>query len=252
MYWNVPGSDFATVTALVQLLQWSGGRRPASAVGYLYKEEGGHVHRHVIRSYGGVSNFVSAHADVFALEPKGPGETCANIRLLTVQESLLARPCVAPPCRYFLAGKCSKGNACQFSHATATALLPLTLARAAEVRLDALRSQVEYYLSDVNLRHDSFFQELIRSSKDGWIPLGAVLGCPRMRDLGASAEELVVALRQAQQLQVRELPKGAEAVRRTSPLPPFEVCATAQEKQAPLCEKREASLTEQPLVLLKD
>ncbi|CAE7582181.1 Amacr [Symbiodinium pilosum] len=49
--------------ALAQLLQWSGGSRPASAVGYIYKEEGGNLHRWVVQSHGGVQNFVAAHAD---------------------------------------------------------------------------------------------------------------------------------------------------------------------------------------------
>ncbi|CAE7033709.1 Amacr [Symbiodinium natans] len=73
-YWRVPeGGEDATVFALAQLLQWSGGSRPASAVGYIYREEGGNLHRWVVQSYGGVQNFVAAHADVFALEPRKPG-----------------------------------------------------------------------------------------------------------------------------------------------------------------------------------
>eukprot|EP00438_Fugacium_kawagutii_P024235 Skav223096 [mRNA] locus=scaffold419:537488:545214:+ [translate_table: standard] len=73
------GGDNATVLALVQLLQWSGGSRPASAVGYIYQQEGGNLHRWVLQHHGGVHNFVAAHSDaplpapVFVLEPKKPG-----------------------------------------------------------------------------------------------------------------------------------------------------------------------------------
>eukprot|EP00439_Symbiodinium_sp_Y106_P083184 s1288_g23.t1 len=72
-YWKVPeGGEDATVFALAQLLQWNGGSRPASAVGYIYREEGGSLHRWVVQSHGGVQNFVNAHPDVFALEPRKP------------------------------------------------------------------------------------------------------------------------------------------------------------------------------------
>eukprot|EP00435_Cladocopium_sp_Y103_P028880 s380_g7.t1 len=71
-YWSDAGGDHATVLALVQLLQWSGGSCPASAVGYIYQQEGGGTHRWVLQHHGGVQNFVSAHSDVFVLEPKKP------------------------------------------------------------------------------------------------------------------------------------------------------------------------------------
>ncbi|CAE7564828.1 Amacr [Symbiodinium sp. CCMP2456] len=58
-----PGGEDATVFALAQLLQWNGGSRPASAVGYIYREEGGSLYRWVVQSHGGVQNFVNAHAD---------------------------------------------------------------------------------------------------------------------------------------------------------------------------------------------
>lgn len=76
------------------------------------------MHRRNIYGYGGVRGFVDAHADVFALEPAGPGEKCPSIRLRPPQERL-AWPVVmsAPSCRYHQLGMCNRGADCRFSHA---------------------------------------------------------------------------------------------------------------------------------------
>ncbi|CAJ1399781.1 unnamed protein product [Effrenium voratum] len=235
--WADASGEDATVMALAHLLQWSGGSRPASAVGYIYQEEGGSMHRWVVQSHGGVQNFVAAHPEAFVLEPMKPGERCPTIRLRNAWEQSSA-----PVCHYFRAGRCNKGMGCKFSHA---GLTPTMCQAFDNLRMESLRSQVEYYLSDDNLANDAFFQAMIRGSSGGWIPITAFLGCPRMKQLGASASEIVAALRWSTQLQLREWPEGAEEVRRKAPLP------EQQAKRAPAPTKEE-SLEERPLTLLKD
>lgn len=246
MGWQAEDDDWATVHALIQLLQTDGGSRPASAVGYIYSGVGGAYHRHVINSYGSVTNFVYAHSDVFALEPKKAGQTCATIRLLTPQEAMASQLGFAAPCRFYQSGKCNKGAACKFRHCKNEQLLTQHGYGYAEERLDSLRSQVEHYLSDSNLIVDDFFHDLVTKSQGGWVPITAFLSCPRIQSIGASAKEMITALRFSRNLQLREWPDGEEAVRRFVPPPPLT-------KKTPddLPEACEPSLDELPLQLLR-
>jgi len=82
-----------------------------------------------------------------------------------------------------------------------------------------VRTQVEYYLSDKNLCRDRFFHERISSSEGGWLPMGLILGCPRMQSMGATEEDVFSALEESH----LEIVKADEmsAVRRpmSAPLP---------------------------------
>ncbi|CAE7564838.1 unnamed protein product [Symbiodinium sp. CCMP2456] len=115
------------------------------------------------------------------------------------------------------------------------------------LRMEALRLQVEYYLSDENLLTDNFFQDLIHSSDGGWIAVESFLGCPRIQQLRATASELIAALRWSKQLRLREWPQGKEAICRTSPPPKPKVHATTVPVPA-----GEDSLEFRPLTLLRD
>merc|ERR1740121_3225775 len=79
-----------------------------------------------------------------------------------------------------------------------------------EVDLQALRTQLEYYLSDDNLQRDRFFHEAISANDGGWLEMNNIMACKRVKTLGASAADVVEALRESD-LEVRE--DGA-AVRR--------------------------------------
>mmetsp|Transcript_135773 Transcript_135773/g.378356 ORF Transcript_135773/g.378356 Transcript_135773/m.378356 type:complete len:502 (-) Transcript_135773:124-1629(-) len=86
--------------------------------------------------------------------------------------------------------------------------------------LKAVRKQVEYYLSDENLRYDKFFNEKITAEKDGWLDMQLVLSCNKMKSIRATKEDVVEALKESK-IEVRE---GGSAVRRpgNAPVPKLE------------------------------
>merc|ERR1719235_1870252 len=57
-----------------------------------------------------------------------------------------------------------------------------------------VRKQVEYYLSDENLRYDKFFHEKITADAEGWLEISLVLSCNKMKALKATKEDVVKAL----------------------------------------------------------
>lgn len=69
---------------------------------------------------------------------------------------------------------------------------------------DLIISQAEYYMSDENLKIDSFFHEKISESKDGFIPVDFLLNCNKMKKLTTKKEELVSALKKSKQLIVSD------------------------------------------------
>jgi hypothetical protein len=50
-----------------------------------------------------------------------------------------------------------------------------------------LKKQIEYYLSDANLKQDEFFHEQI-SKNDGYLPIHLILKCNKIKKLGANEE----------------------------------------------------------------
>jgi hypothetical protein len=88
-----------------------------------------------------------------------------------------------------------------------------------EVNLDALKKQVEYYLSDSNLKHDKFFHDKISSNEEGWLDLTNILACNKVKKFNTDAETIVESLKASSELEANE---AGDAIRRKSPLPAFE------------------------------
>jgi len=86
----------------------------------------------------------------------------------------------------------------------------------------ALKKQVEYYLSDENLKHDKFFHEKITADAEGWLDMSLVLSCNKMKTLKATAEDVIAALKDST-VEVRET-DAAKFIRRpgNAPLPTLE------------------------------
>ncbi|CAK9075184.1 unnamed protein product [Durusdinium trenchii] len=73
-----------------------------------------------------------------------------------------------------------------------------------------VRLQVEYYLSDENLKYDKFFHEKITADKDGWLELQLILSCNKMKNMRATKEDVIAALKESK----IELNEGQTALRR--------------------------------------
>jgi hypothetical protein len=69
--------------------------------------------------------------------------------------------------------------------------------------VDKLRTQLEFYLSDANLRRDSFFRTALEEHK-GFVPLAKFLKCKRVIDLNPSKADLVTAAEQSDLLTLDE------------------------------------------------
>lgn len=83
-----------------------------------------------------------------------------------------------------------------------------------------VRKQIEYYLSDENLKYDKFFSEKMSADKDGWLDLNLVLSCNKMKAMAATKEDVMAALKDSK-IEIRE---DGLALRRpgNAPLPKLE------------------------------
>mmetsp|Transcript_52202 Transcript_52202/g.122117 ORF Transcript_52202/g.122117 Transcript_52202/m.122117 type:complete len:420 (-) Transcript_52202:58-1317(-) len=57
-----------------------------------------------------------------------------------------------------------------------------------------VRKQIEYYLSDENLKYDKFFHEKIATNGEGWLDLSLILSCNKMKAMRASNDDVLKAL----------------------------------------------------------
>jgi hypothetical protein len=89
-----------------------------------------------------------------------------------------------------------------------------------EQTLASIRAQVEYYLSDFNLKRDRLFYSRIEKAEGGFLPLHLLLKCPKLLQLTESIEEIAQAIATSGEL---ELNSDCTEVRRVHnrPLPPF-------------------------------
>jgi len=60
-----------------------------------------------------------------------------------------------------------------------------------------IRKQVEYYLSDENLKYDKFFSEKISGNKDGWLDMSLILSCNKMKIMRATKDDVSSALKES-------------------------------------------------------
>ncbi len=61
-------------------------------------------------------------------------------------------------------------------------------------KIQQIKSQIEYYLSDKNLETDSFFHELISNSKDHYIFTGVLLNCNKIKKLTTDINDIIAAV----------------------------------------------------------
>lgn len=52
----------------------------------------------------------------------------------------------------------------------------------------AIKTQIEYYLSDANLAKDKFFREQIQTDKEGYVAISHFLNCNNVKEKKWTAE----------------------------------------------------------------
>merc|ERR1712194_995537 len=102
----------------------------------------------------------------------------------------------------------------------------------APVDAKVVRKQVEYYLSDENLKHDKFFHEKIATDKEGWLDLSMIVSCNKMKVMKATKEDVVSALKESK----IEIKADGSAVRRpgNAALPALEAKPSHAQKKSSL------------------
>jgi hypothetical protein len=88
-----------------------------------------------------------------------------------------------------------------------------------KTNMDALKKQVEYYLSDANLKHDKFFHTKLSEGTDGWMSLTHILACNKLKTLTTESMDIVEAVSNSTEIETNE---SGDSIRRKNPLPVFE------------------------------
>ena len=81
-----------------------------------------------------------------------------------------------------------------------------------------IKTQIEYYLSDKNLEHDSFFHKKILEDPNGYLDLEFFLKCNKCKNAGWTLDDLKQGIKLSEEI---ELDKDEKKVRRkdNKPLP---------------------------------
>ena len=84
----------------------------------------------------------------------------------------------------------------------------------------AIKKQIEYYLSDVNLSRDKFFREQIETDKAGWVSIAHFLNCNKVKQMGVSSQQIADACADSTEVEVAD-DKGKIRRKDNKALPPF-------------------------------
>ena len=112
----------------------------------------------------------------------------------------------------------------------------------------AIKEQVEYYLSDENLKKDSFFHNKISENPAGYLDLDFLLKCNKIKNAGWSKDELVEGIKLSD---VIELDANNNKVRRKDNKPLPELVLIAQKRAKPeKDEEKEEEKEREPVILM--
>lgn len=91
----------------------------------------------------------------------------------------------------------------------------------------AIQKQVEYYLSDQNLKQDEFFNNIIKGNESHSIPIESLLNCNKIKKLNATKDQIIDAITGSEEIEV-----VGEGVKRKGdkPIPAFEPKVTKKIK----------------------
>ena len=107
-----------------------------------------------------------------------------------------------------------------------------------------IKEQIEYYLSDKNLEHDTFFHQKISEDSNGYLDLELFLKCNKIKNAGWTLDEIKEGIKLSNNI---ELNKDETKVRRkdNKPLPELVLLAKKRKK-----DKKEEKEEKEPKVLI--
>lgn len=71
----------------------------------------------------------------------------------------------------------------------------------ASEKAELIKKQVEFYLSDKNLSTDAFFHNKISESKEGYIDLGLIMNCNKIKQLTEDTDEIIEAIKDSTEVE---------------------------------------------------
>ena len=113
----------------------------------------------------------------------------------------------------------------------------------------SVKEQVEYYLSDENLKKDSFFHNKISENQSGYLDLDFLLKCNKIKKAGWSKEDLIEGIKLSE---VIELDDTNDKVRRKDNKPLPELVLLTQKRAKPEKEEKEEEKEREPVILMFD
>ena len=111
----------------------------------------------------------------------------------------------------------------------------------------SIKEQVEYYLSDENLKKDSFFHNKISENQNGYLDLDFLLKCNKIKKAGWSKEDLIEGIKLSE---VIELDDTNDKVRRKDNKPLPELVLLTQKRAKPEKEEKEEEKEREPVILM--
>jgi hypothetical protein len=67
-----------------------------------------------------------------------------------------------------------------------------------------IKKQVEYYLSDANLKRDKFFNGKIKENDEGWLSIALLLNCNKVKQMKVKSESIADSLKDSELVEVSE------------------------------------------------
>ena len=99
----------------------------------------------------------------------------------------------------------------------------------------AIKEQIEYYLSDENLKQDSFFHDKISENSNGYLDLDYLLKCNKIKKAGWTKEELIEGIKLSD---IVELDNTNNKVRRKGNKPLPELVLLSKKRPKPEIKKK--------------
>lgn len=115
-------------------------------------------------------------------------------------------------------------------------------------KIEQIKTQIEYYLSDKNLETDSFFHDLINNAKDHYIFVGVLLNCNKIKKLTSDINDVIAAIEASELL---SLSKDKIKVKRVKDeLPELKLLGKKRENETNETEKEAETVKEKDEIII--